>query len=1356
MKTQIKTHTAIQFTALVVCLLCAGLRTARAASQTWSNAPANALFNNANNWVGTNVPGALNQTGNSVNNDVVTINSPLAGGIGGASNPILTDDGTINGDRARTVGSILFDTANCGAYVISNASPAVLATTGSPETGILNVSHNGSIQITGTVTNSQVFMVPVFIRLPSSTAGVFTFLNNATNPSTTLTITCATNDSATTRGTVFTLDGTNTGPNTIGALAAGTTTTGANGLTKNGTGTWILAGANDFRAQTAVNVNNGLLIVKDPNAFSIATSATVAGGTLQIDGVTLFQNALTLRGGGTIRMDGTASINGVTVGNATGTTGTLSTTSASDVFTVGTGAVAASVVGGGASDSVLFTAGPGTLVFGQANTYVGKWQFNAKTNQINNASALGTGSTANIGAGAVLDLTPLGPTFFTPTTAGLGGSGAGTTVGSTAATVLADPGATLTMTANKALNLTYTPTSASGDLTHPALYIAQGTLSIGGNTFFLNNASGTPLGVGTYRLIQQASGSVTDGGGYAVIVSGSGLAGGTVANVVVSGGNIDLSVSLYVPKNLIWTGGNPDNTWNTAGAANFLNGAVHSVFTASDNVLFNSVGTSNSTVALSGTISPGSVVVDTSGGDYTFSGSGQIAGTTSLLKNSPGNLLVQTVNSYGGGTVVSNGTLRLGVANALSSSGTGDVSVYGTGTLDMNTFDNMINGLIGSGTVDNQGGSISTLTVGNNDRSGTFGGVLKNTSGSLALTKVGLGTEILTSSNSYAGATTVNLGVLAAVNDHALGSNDVVINGGTLDVRSPRLFVNSLAGSGGAVENDTTTGTNDLIIQGSSATTFSGAVNNGSGGGGMALTVLGGTLTMAGNNTYTGGTYVGTGASFAIPNSPAVVTGPLTASNNATLSLSGGSGTPGTPNQVTTVDGATVVFTAGAEGKIWQAQFVGNPGTTNRITTVMSFGQTNSFQNFLGLVRLEANGNVRFFNGGSTSGGDNTTFEFSPTNTTLVHTRDAQTVNLGQIRGGNFGAGIDGGTAAGVIDTYVIGAKGQDCIFEGYFRGSNNLVKVGAGRLQFDGYDVTTNTDNTTYTNYLFSDSIVTHFGTTTISNGLLTLVAPNTLTNSPSITLAAATAVLDGTQMGYVSNNVDITQTPTNSFLVTNGLFELITGQTLGGVGKVAATTVNADAGSTVAPGLDSNIYGNLTIFGVFDSEGAVNLKVGHVGSAVSDKLTSTNMTLNGTITVTQADTNDLLSGDVFTLFSGPVKGFATNAVTLPLTNSTGSITYVWTNRLAIDGTIKLLVGGTPLVNTNPTNITFSASGGNLTLSWPADHIGWRLQNQTNALNAGLKNSSWVDVAGSTATNQVILSISATNPAVFFRLTYP
>src|SRR5690349_10535715 len=66
-----------------------------AVSQTWTNTPPDSAWNNTNNWGGRALPGGINLTGNTVNNDVATFNSPIPGSnVGGVGNPILTDDAT--------------------------------------------------------------------------------------------------------------------------------------------------------------------------------------------------------------------------------------------------------------------------------------------------------------------------------------------------------------------------------------------------------------------------------------------------------------------------------------------------------------------------------------------------------------------------------------------------------------------------------------------------------------------------------------------------------------------------------------------------------------------------------------------------------------------------------------------------------------------------------------------------------------------------------------------------------------------------------------------------------------------------------------------------------------------------------------------------------------------------------------------------------------------------------------------------------------------------------------------------------------------------------------------------------------
>lgn len=78
-----------------------------------------------------------------------------------------------------------------------------------------------------------------------------------------------------------------------------------------------------------------------------------------------------------------------------------------------------------------------------------------------------------------------------------------------------------------------------------------------------------------------------------------------------------------------------------------------------------------------------------------------------------------------------------------------------------------------------------------------------------------------------------------------------------------------------------------------------------------------------------------------------------------------------------------------------------------------------------------------------------------------------------------------------------------------------------------------------------------------------------------------------------------------------------------------------------------------------------------------------------------------------------------------------------------------------TSTVNTAPTNLLVAVTGNQVTLSWPADHTGWRLQAQTNSLNTGL-GGGWFDVSGSTSVDQVVVPINPRNGCVFYRLVYP
>ncbi|HTV42630.1 MAG TPA: LamG-like jellyroll fold domain-containing protein [Candidatus Sulfotelmatobacter sp.] len=75
--------------------------------------------------------------------------------------------------------------------------------------------------------------------------------------------------------------------------------------------------------------------------------------------------------------------------------------------------------------------------------------------------------------------------------------------------------------------------------------------------------------------------------------------------------------------------------------------------------------------------------------------------------------------------------------------------------------------------------------------------------------------------------------------------------------------------------------------------------------------------------------------------------------------------------------------------------------------------------------------------------------------------------------------------------------------------------------------------------------------------------------------------------------------------------------------------------------------------------------------------------------------------------------------------------------------------------VSTVPPVIGFAFANGNLTLSWPPDHLGWMLEAQTNSLTVGLSND-WTQVAGSAGLTNITIPINLSNGTVFYRLIYP
>ncbi|EBW8716204.1 fibronectin-binding autotransporter adhesin ShdA [Salmonella enterica subsp. enterica serovar Oranienburg] len=347
-----------------------------------------------------------------------------------------------------------------------------------------------------------------------------------------------------------------------------------------------------------------------------------------------------------------------------------------------------------------------------------------------------------------------------------------------------------------------------------------------------------------------------------------------------------------------------------------------------------------------------------------------LSGTGSLVKTGTGELTLNGDNDYSGGTTIDDGVLIADNADSLGSgdidnsgvlqvgegelkntlSGTGSLVKIGTGELTLNGDNDYSGGTtISDGTlIANHADSLGTGAIDNSGVLQVGEGELKNTlSGTGSLVKIGTGELTLNGDNDYSGGTTISDGTLIAASVNALGSGDID-NSGVLQVGEGELK-NTLFGSGSLVK----TGTGELTLSGdntySGGTTISGGTliaasvnalgsgdidNSGvlkvgegelkntlSGSGSLVKTGTG-ELTLSGdNNTYSGDTTIADGTLIAA-NVNALGSGNI--DNSSTLMLDA-NGAFKLAN-ITTHSGATTALAAGST--LYASQLTQENGST--------------------------------------------------------------------------------------------------------------------------------------------------------------------------------------------------------------------------------------------------------------------------------------------------------------------------------------------------------------------------------------------------------------------------------------------
>ncbi len=147
-----------------------------------------------------------------------------------------------------------------------------------------------------------------------------------------------------------------------------------------------------------------------------------------------------------------------------------------------------------------------------------------------------------------------------------------------------------------------------------------------------------------------------------------------------------------------------------------------------------------------------------------------------IEKTGGGTLVLSGANTYSGGTKITAGTIQLG--GVAGSIGTGGLDTTSAGTFDLNSHDQTVTTLAGTGgeVTNSAATTTSTLTV--KDTS-SYGGTIEDGDGVVAVEMDGTGkTLTLSGTNTYTGGTTITAGTVQ------LGANGAIGGGGLDTVRS--------------------------------------------------------------------------------------------------------------------------------------------------------------------------------------------------------------------------------------------------------------------------------------------------------------------------------------------------------------------------------------------------------------------------------------------------------------------------------------------------------------------------------------------------------------------------------------------
>lgn len=555
--------------------------------------------------------------------------------------------------------------------------------------------------------------------------------------------------------------------------------------------------------------------------------------------------------------------NNLTVNSSVTTSGTGAVILKADADNNGTGnlminaAIKTGIGGANLSGVNVTSTAVGTITtVGAVNTNSGNVKITA-TDSINLAGFIITAGvtagvdSAGLNGGGVELLAGKSITVTGVSTSGSSGNGAGDLSGGNAGSI--------SVIANSGINLTTTQSNGGSA-------VGNGN---GGNAgeVLIRNADNTDPAVGhimgSGNIIARAGASSGSGAGGDVatvnienqantgdvVLSGVGINGLQKGN----GGNLNISSKAGVTVASINTNAGATVAENAGQhAGNITITGVNRTITGA--IIANG-GAGNGTdqaggnagvvsITGTGTLSTGTITAKT--GNATGTGAGGVAGSVTLTGSSLATAAIDTSRGANG----AGGNVNVTTTTVGGSSNIASINADNLGAININNAD--------------------TLTV---------NGVIAGTDATV--TKLGVGSLIYAGANTYTGATNVNAGTLALSADNRINDASVltVAAGATFDLNGYAETVGSIAGAGNIVM-----GTAALTSGGNNAsTTFSGVISGTAGNFNKAGS---GTLTLSGNNTYTGVTNVQGGTlTAAHANALGATAGGTNVASGATLNV---------------------------------------------------------------------------------------------------------------------------------------------------------------------------------------------------------------------------------------------------------------------------------------------------------------------------------------------------------------------------------------------------------------------------------------------------------------------------------------